>query len=251
MLHILNRNKHVKKYSHLEKIAIFVIMTTTNYILSLESSDNTCGVALSKNGVLLGEINYYGKNMHDRLLAETSKKLLTDFGIAFSNLSAVAVSAGPGSFTGLRISAALAKGICFDKQIKFIAVPNSEAYAFAALDFAKIQNAKTIVTAIKSHGDYVYVQSIDVATLQSDEFKLIKTEDLISFPKDGVLFVGSASPLLEKPYYLDEFVVPKASYISSLANRMYAQNEFEDASQYEPTYIQEFIPKTSTKELSI
>lgn len=225
-------------------------MTTTNYILSLESSDNTCGVALSNNGVLFGEVNYYGKNMHDRLLAETSKKLLADFGIIFSNLSAVAVSAGPGSFTGLRISAALAKGICFDNQIKFIAVPNSEAYAFATFDFAKIQKAKTIVTAIKSHGNYVYVQSFDVATLQSDEIKLICVEDLLSVAKDGVLFVGSASPLLEKPYYLDEFVVPKASYISLLANKMFAKNEFVDVSQYEPTYYQEFIPKTSTKDLS-
>lgn len=226
-------------------------MTTTNLILSIESSDNTCGLALSQNGVLLGEINYYGKNLHDRLLAVTSKRLLSDFGISFNDLSAVAVSAGPGSFTGLRISAALAKGICFENQIKLIAVPNPDAFAYSALGLANIVKATTITSAIKSHGDFVYIQSFNVTTFESDGIKLVKTEELLSLTKESVIFVGSASQLLGKPFFSEEFTSTKASFISLLANKMYLNNEFTDAKQYEPTYFQEFTPKISTKELNI
>ena len=104
-------------------------------ILSLETSGKTCGVAISRDNEIIAEKAIYEHNTHDRLLAKSVNELLDDVKLDINDLDAVALSAGPGSFTGLRIGAALAKGLCFDNKIKFIPVPTLESIAYSAYKF--------------------------------------------------------------------------------------------------------------------
>jgi tRNA threonylcarbamoyl adenosine modification protein YeaZ len=146
------------------------------YILSIESSGKVCGIALLSfennrlnfennnfennniltNFELLSEYNIYVGNKHDRFLAELCHRILNDNDLRVDDLSGVAVSIGPGSFTGLRIGSALAKGLCFtvDEEnevdekneenkthsIKLIAVPTLKALAYRVNEFLKSVN---------------------------------------------------------------------------------------------------------------
>lgn len=224
-------------------------MENSKLILSLESSENTCGIALARNGEIIAEINYYSKNLHDRLLAEICRRTLQDFQYKFSDLSAVAISAGPGSFTGLRIASALVKGICFDNDIKFIAVPNSSAFAFAALELAEKLNKTSIISMIKSHNNAFYIQKFSTKDFSCDEIKMITYDALQNFIDNSSVFVGSAANLSESDFVLKEFTVAKVLFISYLAEKMFDNSEFTDAMNFEPMYVQDFVPKISTKEL--
>jgi len=226
-------------------------MTNSNYILSLESSDETCGAAVSQNGIILGAVNYYKRNLHDKLLAGLSRNIMSDLNITFDELSAVAVSAGPGSFTGLRISAAIAKGLCFDGSIRFIAVSSSEAYAFSALEYAESLKLKSVVSLIKSNAKLIYAQEFKVSDFSSDEIQIITIEETNKWDKSGTLFVGTGSVGLTQNYDVRDFTKPKAEFIAYLAEKKFKSNDFADSGMYEPIYIQDFIPKQSSKELNI
>jgi tRNA threonylcarbamoyladenosine biosynthesis protein TsaB len=226
-------------------------MIKDDYILSIESSDNTCGVALSQRGNIIGEVNYYGKNLHDRLLAGMCKNLLTDFNLQFDNISAIAVSAGPGSFTGLRISAALAKGICFGGDIKLIAVPNLSAFAYSALVPAEKMNINKICVLIKSNNNSSYRQTFNCADFSSDEISLIANEEILENISDDIIYIGSAAYESKSTNVLVHFIKTKAEFIANFAEKMYLENNFVEPSEYEPMYIQNFTPKSSSKVLNI
>jgi len=226
-------------------------MIKDDYILSIESSDNTCGVALSQRGLIIGEVNYYGKNLHDRLLAEMCRNLLSDFNLQFDDISAIAVSAGPGSFTGLRISAALAKGICFGGDIKLIAVPNLSAFAYSALPFAVKMNISKICVLIKSNNNSSYLQIFNCADFSSGEILLISNDELNEHLTDDTIYVGSSAYESKSTNVLVHFTKTKAEFIANLAEKMYLENNFVEPSEYEPMYVQNFTPKSSSKVLNI
>ena len=154
----------------LQNLGIKMISKEKNYILSLETSGVTCGVAISNGKNILAEYSIYMSNQHDRLLAELTRRILKDVGISLNDLSAVAVSAGPGSFTGLRIGAALAKGLCYDGNPKFIAIPTLSAFAYHSHELAELTDSKRIIAAISSHKDLMYYQifSLNIKSRQVD-----------------------------------------------------------------------------------
>lgn len=226
-------------------------MNKNDIILSIESSDNTCGIALSQRGIILAEVNYYGKNLHDRLLASMCRNLMNDFNLQFSDLSAVAVSAGPGSFTGLRISAALAKGICFEGDIKLIAVPNLAAFAYSAVSTALKMNFCKICVLIKSNNNSSYQQTFDCGSFSSSEIILVGNDELLENISDDTIYIGSAANESKSNNILNQFIKTKAEFIANLAEKMYIDNDFVESSLFEPIYVQNFIPKTSSKVLNI
>lgn len=220
-------------------------------ILSLESSDTTCGAAISQNGVITAEINYFKRNLHDKLLAAIIKRTLEDISLDVNELNAVAVSAGPGSFTGLRISAAIAKGICFESGIKLIPVSNLEAYAFAVRDYAKALCLDKIRSVIHSHSNLIYMQEFNPFDLSAGEIEMLNIKDLSPQKDRKIIYVGSGSLNLNHKCILEKHCEPKASFIAELAQIKYESGLFMHPSTYEPFYFQDFLPKKSTKKLLI
>lgn len=120
-------------------------------LLALETSGDPLSVALGEDGQLKGCFLLGEPRVHDRMAAELIRRLLEDCGVQPDELDAVALSAGPGSFTGLRIGASLAKGLCFRSPPVLVPVPTLEAFAEAAAPVATALGGRQIVVCTPGH----------------------------------------------------------------------------------------------------
>lgn len=218
-------------------------------ILSIETSGSVCGAALSVGREIVAEFSYRGSNLHDRLLAESVKRLLDDSDIKFGDLDAAAVSSGPGSFTGLRIGASLAKGICFDGKIRLIAVPTMQSLAFAASEFARPLGYEKITTLVYAYQNIFYSQEFDPNGAPIGEILVEEIEGKACGKSPLIIGPGLAQfPELKRFESLDEL---SAAKIAKLAWGIYERGEFVDPADFVPNYSQDFVPKTSKKKLSL
>ncbi len=216
-------------------------------LLSIESSASTCGVALSAGSTLLAEMSMYVSHMHDRLLAQYCSDILGQVGRSPDQIDAVAVSAGPGSFTGLRIGAALVKALCYNDKPHLIAVPTLHALATAAEEFAQAVSASSIVAAVGSHKDLIYVQSFGVAPVAPlSDIAFTTLGALEQSIQPGAVYCGPPTALLHGiPLRLSGLNRLTPRFIARLAARMYEQGEYTPAAAFVPLYVQEFVPRTS------
>lgn len=218
-------------------------------IISLETSGTTCGVALSSADEIICEYSIFGRNLHDRLLTENIRRVLLDTGLDFEQVDAVAVSSGPGSFTGLRIGASAAKGICFENKPKLIAVPTLSAIAKAAIHYAGKGACKEITPVIHAHKNMFYYQKFTPdGNVKSDIFQIehgelrqeISSDSLVCGPGAGKAGYDVAFPILN---------VLSAKFISGMAACLFEKGEFVSSESFVPLYIQEFEPKTKRKKI--
>jgi tRNA threonylcarbamoyladenosine biosynthesis protein TsaB len=202
------------------------------HILSIETSGDICSVGLSENGKLLSDYTSFEKFSHDRLLAEYARNILADYDLRVDDLSAVGVSSGPGSFTGLRVGVSLAKSLCFGdeaKNPKLISVPTLQAFAYSTKN---INNKSNIISIIPSHRELFYVQEFDSEANPLGEIELLeKNQILIKY-------------LIDKP----EANALNIKMISDLANKLYEDSDFVDPEDFKPIYAQKFIPKNHKSE---
>jgi tRNA threonylcarbamoyladenosine biosynthesis protein TsaB len=103
-------------------------------ILQIESSHSVCSVSLAKDGVVLLELTGSKENDHASVLATLCREVVLQTGYTFSQIDAVAISIGPGSYTGLRIGLSTAKGLCYRLQIPLLAVPTLQIMSQIAID---------------------------------------------------------------------------------------------------------------------
>jgi len=218
-------------------------------ILSLETSTDVCSVALHHNGLLIEQKIIREPQAHAAKLAPLIEDLVKISKFTFSDLNAVAVSSGPGSYTGLRIGTSTAKGICFAKNIPLIAVPTLEVLACAAVD--RISNDDLICAMLDARRMEVYeqvyskslipVSQVEAKVIESDSF----SELLIG---RKVFFVGNGAekckPVINHPnaFFVDD-IIPLASVLGSLAEKRFAIGKFEDLSAFEPFYLKQFEAK--------
>jgi tRNA threonylcarbamoyladenosine biosynthesis protein TsaB len=219
-----------------------------SYLLNIETSTTVCSVSISKNGGLLffrEEDNGYShaENLHqfiDSVLKEGSVKPF--------ELSAVAVSKGPGSYTGLRIGVSAAKGLCYALSIPLIGIDTlqilTEAVSYKESDtvYCPMLDARRmeVYTNIYSH------QSHALGTVEA----LIVTEDSVkkygSYKK--TCFFGNGMPkcrtLLSSPNsFFVENIQPSARHMVNLAYGKFIEGEFESVAYFEPFYLKDFFIK--------
>jgi len=218
-------------------------------ILAIETSGQTCGVALVMDNKLRAEYTYIHKTVHDEFLAVLTKRILEDSSISVQDLEAVAVSAGPGSFTGLRIGASFAKGLCFENSPKLIAVPTLSAMASAGDEVAVTFGAEKIITYIRSHKDVFYFQEFSPTSEAVSEIQLVNSEFIKSslttktvVCSDGSLPIDSKSCV-----YLSglQRISPRFTIRQGL--RMFNKNQFVHPSEFSPKYEQDFVVFSKTK----
>jgi tRNA threonylcarbamoyladenosine biosynthesis protein TsaB len=220
-------------------------MDSTNNptILAIETSGRTCGVALVVENSLRAEYTYIHKTVHDEFLANLTKRILEDSSLTVSDLDAIAVSAGPGSFTGLRIGASFAKGLCFDNSPKLIAVPTLSAMASAGDEVAMSFDADSILTYSRSHKDVFYSQRflpdatpINEVHIVDEEFirKEITLKTVIC--SDGSLTIDSKSCI-----YLSGLQRISPRFTLRQAMRMFVKNQFVHPTEFSPKYEQDFV----------
>ena len=224
-------------------------------ILSLETSSPLCSVALhsTASGRLLGQSELRLEKSHSTHLTVLVEQLISNTGHTLRDLAAVAVSDGPGSYTGLRIGAAAAKGLCFALDIPLVAVGTLPALAHQVA--ARTPHANTYLYApmLDARRQEVYT-----ALYRADGSELAAPAPLILTPEAlaeqlahaAVLYFGSGAAKFQ-PLVADQpnavflpDVQPSAVSIGELALAAYQRQEFQDVAYYEPFYLKEVYTTT-------
>jgi tRNA threonylcarbamoyladenosine biosynthesis protein TsaB len=223
-------------------------------ILSLETSTYVCSVALHADGTLLASAVTYREQSHASKLAVLIDQVLQLADVTMAQLSAVAVSSGPGSYTGLRIGTSTAKGLCYALNIPLIGVGALDSLAWVAGPF-NTSNA-LLCPMIDARRMEVYCQLLDAqyGVVSPVEAKVIDTESFRAPLEAGpVLFFGNGAAkcqgvIQHKNASFLADVHPTADTVGKLAWEKFQRNETEDLVTFEPFYLKEFMIKTPVKQ---
>lgn len=220
-----------------------------------------CSVALSYQGHLHAFREHNGKDFsHSSLLTSFIEEIIREAGIRVNELSAVAVSQGPGSYTGLRIGVSAAKGLCYGLDIPLIAVNSLEALAYHFRE-GLLKRSDFILPAalealfcpmIDARRMEVYYALYDARLRQKRE----TTAEVVTSESFGelleshkVFFFGDGAekcqPLLESHNAMVfKDVWPSAKGMIALAQEKFETGEFEDVAYFEPFYLKDFVAGT-------
>ena len=216
-------------------------------ILNIETSTTVCSVCLAKDETIIDYREDKSGNSHAKILTVFIDELFKSNSISLAELDAVAVSAGPGSYTGLRIGLSVAKGLCYALNKPLISVPTllalangiqqkqnvSTAYYMPVID-ARRMDAYTAVY----NWNLTEVMKITCATIDN-EFE----KSLQAFEK--IIIGGNASTkcksvlIADKFSYIEEINCDSRSMIR-ISNKKYLKSEFENTAYFEPFYLKEF-----------
>lgn len=222
---------------------------TLSLILSIESSGNICSVALQNTDKLIAVKQSNEANIHARLLAVFVKQILEENNKQISDLSAIAVSGGPGSYTGLRIGVSLAKGICFAANLPLISVNTLQSIALSTKEnLNNLTDNSLFMPMIDARRMEVYTQSFDINLNSISHTKPLIIDDCFFKNLDstkqyfasgnGTLKIDkSTAPAFFKIIDNIEF---SSVNVAVLAYKKYLLNDFENLQDYEPVYLKEF-----------
>ena len=217
------------------------------FILSIESTSPICSVALSSNSNVLA-IRETSENNHSTILTQFVIDVLKEAGLKPEDLDAVAVSKGPGSYTGLRIGVSAAKGLCYSIDIPLISVDT--LYALANIARPKYPDCM-LCPMIDARRMEVYTAVYDsnMNEIEHVEAKIIDSESFKDILFDNkVIFLGSGTSkckdilISENAVFNLDFQV-SARNLVTIAEQKFEKSIFEDIAYFEPFYLKEFIPK--------
>ena len=214
------------------------------FILNIETATKNCSVSIAKNGetILCKEIAEEGYS-HAEKLHLFIEEIIKEAGITVQDLVAIAVSQGPGSYTGLRIGVSAAKGLCFALNIPLIAVDTLQTLASQA----KVAEGK-IIPMLDARRMEVYsaIFNADLETERAIQAEVID-ENSFSDITETVYFVGDCAdkckPVLTKEnfIFLEEIKYPSASAMSKISFDKYQKSDTVDVAYFEPYYLKDFL----------
>ena len=220
------------------------------YILNIETATKNCSVALAKEGktIVYKEIAEEGYSHAERLHVFI-EEIIKEAGITFQDLSAVAVSQGPGSYTGLRIGVSAAKGLCFALDIPLIAVDTLQVLASQA-----IVSDGLVIPMLDARRMEVYsaIFNSNFDKIRAVEAEIITEDSFLDF-QETLYFVGDCAEkckaVLTKQnfVFLEEIKYPSAKEMSFLSFEKYKKNDTVDVAYFEPYYLKDFMITTSKK----
>ena len=231
----------------------FLIMSC---ILNIETSTDVCSVAISDSGqVIFNKEDHSGPNHAVKLGVYVDEALdfLDSHGLP---LEAVAVSCGPGSYTGLRIGVSMAKGICYGRGVKLIAVPTLEPMAVPVLlgEHPEDEDA-LIVPMLDARRMEVYAEVLDralkvVRPIQADIVDADTYKEYLD--QHHVYFFGNGAAkcmeTINHPNaHLVEGIEPLAKNMAPLAEKRFVEGKFEDVAYFVPFYLKDFVAKMPKK----
>lgn len=234
-------------------------------ILCIESGTDVCSVALTKNGKLLSLRESTQGREHASKLAVYVDDILKNNDMDVEDLDAIALSEGPGSYTGLRIGTSLAKGLCFACDKKLIAVGSLRSMAEVAMEDFEAgllgdidPKDYLLCPMIDARRMEVYTQLFDSemnaltevsATIVDEDF----FSEICKTTGKKLLIFGDGSQKCEQVLSADIFtrieVIPSARGLIRPANIAIKNTDFKDVAYFEPFYLKDFIIKKSNKKI--
>lgn len=215
-----------------------------HYILNIETATKNCSVSIAANGKTLvcKEISELGYS-HAEKLHLFIQDVIQEAAISFSQLSAIAVSQGPGSYTGLRIGVSAAKGLSYALQIPLISVDT-----LLALAHQVSENDGLIIPMIDARRMEVYSAIFDSNKQKIREVQAeIISEESFAAISDKIYFIGDSNEKVKSVLtksnfvFLDAIQYPSAKELSAISYQKYLEKDFEDVAYFEPYYLKDFL----------
>jgi tRNA threonylcarbamoyladenosine biosynthesis protein TsaB len=221
-----------------------------SFILNIETATKNCSVSIAKNGetIICREIAEEGYS-HAEKLHVFIEEAITEAGITVQDLVAIAVSQGPGSYTGLRIGVSAAKGLCFALNIPLIAIDTLQTLASQA----KVSDGK-IIPMLDARRMEVYSEIFNANLEVVREIKAeVITEDSFEDFTEKIYFVGDCADKCkavltkENFIFLEDIKYPSASAMSKISFNKYEKSDTVDVAYFEPYYLKDFMMAPPSK----
>ena len=218
-----------------------------SYILNIESSSTNCSISLTKDGKLLSlKEKNDEKYSHSTKLHSYVNKVLIDSKVKIKELSAIAVSKGPGSYTGLRIGVAAAKGLCFSLDIPLISVST----LLILSKQIKISSG-LIVPVLDARRDEVYSAVYDTNhnLVREEAPEIIDQNSFENYSKESeIYFIGSGQKKCKELINSNDNLIfynkesfPSSKEMAYISYKKFLNSDFEDLAYFEPAYLKNFI----------
>tara|TARA_R110002012_G_scaffold68372_3_gene177701 strand:+ start:36606 stop:37295 length:690 start_codon:yes stop_codon:yes gene_type:complete len=227
-------------------------MAAMAILLHLETATTNCSVSISKDDkiVVLKE-NNAASYSHSEQLHVFIKEALKEASLSFSDLDAVAISKGPGSYTGLRIGVSAAKGLCFSLDLPLISVPTLQSMAHQV----GLKPNEVVIPVLDARRMEVYscVYDSEYKEVRETRAEIVNEESFAEYVSDNKVYVvGSGAEkcrgVLQHPNFIfDEAIVPSAKDMVSIAFKKYESKRFEDVAYFEPYYLKDFVLQQKKK----
>ncbi|MEJ1222668.1 tRNA (adenosine(37)-N6)-threonylcarbamoyltransferase complex dimerization subunit type 1 TsaB [Sediminicola sp. 1XM1-17] len=215
-------------------------------ILNLETATTNCSVSLAQEGKVLAiKENDSANYSHAEQLHNYIKEVLEEASFSLQDIDAVAVSKGPGSYTGLRIGVSAAKGLCFSLEVPLISIPTLESMAHQLV----VSQDHLIVPVLDARRMEVYsaVYDRDWQEIRATEAEIITPDSFREYLKShSVHIIGSGAEkcreiIQHQNVVLDTKVVPSAREMAQLSQKKFEASEFENVAYFEPYYLKDFV----------
>ena len=220
------------------------------YILNLETATKNCSVSISNNDKIIASKEIATQGFaHAENLHVFISDVLQQAQISLNDLHAIAVSKGPGSYTGLRIGVSAAKGLSYALNIPLIAIDTLEILAH------QLKNVEGLIVPMLDarrmevfmgiyNSNYELIQPVNAEII--DENSLVNFSDNLHLIGDGALKCSDILTASNFKYY-PEILYPSANQMGEIAYKKFETNQFEDVAYFEPYYLKDFVLTTSSK----
>jgi tRNA threonylcarbamoyladenosine biosynthesis protein TsaB len=238
-------------------VAVFLCFIFTkkdlSFILHIETSTKNCSVSIAKCGELISlkEINN-GAYSHAEMLHPLIKEALLDSKLTMSQINAIAVGKGPGSYTGLRIGVSAAKGLCFANDIPLISINSLEilahsttidkGYIIPMIDARRME----VYSAIYDES-YTLIRETKADIIDEHSFYDELQNHTVYFLGDGA--EKCKETIVHKNAVFIKNAFPSAKEMTQLSYDKYKENKTEDIAYFEPFYLKNFVATQEKKKI--
>ena len=219
-------------------------------ILNIETSTRICSVALAVDGKIIMLKESGEKNAHASNITLFSESVVHEAQLSFDQLDAVAVSMGPGSYTGLRIGVSTAKGYCYALDIPLLAIGTLKALAYGMIQDISTPDDHLFIPLLDARRMEVYmavydsrlnpVQPVRAEVVDENSFSELLKKNKVVFAGDGAAKCKDLFQDHPNARFLED-LHPSSSFIAPLANSKFLQKQFEDVAYFEPFYLKDFV----------
>lgn len=224
-------------------------------ILNIETSTTVCSVCLSENGKILSIREENDGYRHAEKLHVFIDEVLRESGIHLKQVDAIAVSKGPGSYTGLRIGVSAAKGYCYALNIPLLGINTLESMAAGWIAANKDKTDDILICPmIDARRMEVFTACFDInrKTVRSTSAEIVESEPFINGSREIIYFGDGAAKCIDVWSHLSNYkyaaeVLPSSRSVSLVAEEKYTQKIFEDVAYFEPFYYKDFQATTPKK----
>ncbi len=215
-------------------------------ILGIETATKNCSVALFEDGIVIAEKECISDGYeHAEQLTFFIQDVIDSANITLNKVEAVALSMGPGSYTGLRIGTSTSKGLCYALDIPLISISTLKAMAFA---MSKNEKSAIFCPMVDARRMEVFSALYDVNNKQvrAVQADIVDENTYAKFLENEIIFFGDGSLkcqeiIIHKNAKFIERIHPSAKNLGILAEAKFENTDFEDVAYFEPYYLKDFV----------